>query len=195
MRRNDHIIAGVFPDRESADRAYEAVTRRGISADQVSVLMKDETRERFYSEEYGERRGERTGTAEKVHEERKTAEGTGVGGAIGAGLGALITAALAAGAPITIPGLLIAGPIAGALTGAGMGGVTGGIIGALIGSGIKEEVAEEYKGDIERGHITLAVSTPDEEDARYIENEWRKYGTKVRRDEQLRETVSRSSWE
>ena len=91
------------------------------------------------------------------------------------GLGALITAIVAAGAPITIPGLLIAGPLAGALVGAGAGGVTGGVIGALVGAGIPEDRAKVYEKGINEGGIVMGVNPRTDDDAGYIEQEWRRH--------------------
>jgi len=169
--RDDYLVAGVFRDRDSADRAFDAAAACGVDRDRISVVMKDATREKYYGEVQGK----------DYREHSRAAEGAGKGGAWGAGIGAAIMAVLAAGAPVTIAGLLVAGPIAGVIAGAGGGSVAGGIIGALIGSGMKEKVAKEYGAEIEKGYIALAVTVHDEADARSIQKEWRKYGEKVRR--------------
>lgn len=167
----DHTVVGVFPDNESAEQAYQAVTDRGIPWERVTVLMKDDIRLAYYTE---------------PEHRRKTAEGAGVGGAVGAGLGGLVAGLVAAGSPITIPGLFVAGALAGALTGAGAGGVGGGIIGALVGAGMKESVAREYESEVDSGNITLMVTVADEDDAVAIESAWQKIGHQVRRQDALR---------
>lgn len=70
-------------------------------------------------------------------------------------------------------GLVIAGPIAAGLAGAGAGSITGGIIGALVGSGIPEARAKLYESGIKEGNIVIGVKPRNEEDARYLENNWR----------------------
>jgi hypothetical protein len=162
------MVTGSFPDRASADRAFDAARRMGFREDEISVLMSEDTHRTHW--DGGAVRG-RTQI-----KETKAAEGAGVGGGIGAGLGALIVAALAAGAPLTIPGLVIAGPLAGALTGAGAGSVTGGIIGALIGAGIPEERARAYESNLQKGSIVLGVPARDAQHAETIEREWRELG-------------------
>jgi hypothetical protein len=70
-------------------------------------------------------------------------------------------------------GLLIAGPIAAGLAGAGAGGLTGGLIGALIGAGIPEERARVYEQGVNDGGILMGVNARNDEDAEYLENDWR----------------------
>jgi hypothetical protein len=88
----------------------------GYTADDVDVLMSDDTRSKYY------------GTDKKIVETElgtKALEGAGVG----AGVGAVADGALAAAATVLIPGvgLVVAGPIAAGLAGAGAGSVTGGL--------------------------------------------------------------------
>jgi hypothetical protein len=158
------IVTGMFRDRDSAENAYNSLTSRGYTKDDVNLMMSDDTRKKHFSDK-----------DDDTDLGNKALEGAGVGSGIGMGLGALITAILAAGAPITIPGLLIAGPLAGALVGAGAGGVTGGIIGALVGAGIPEERAKVYDKGIKEGGIVMGVTPRSDEDAAYIEQEWRRH--------------------
>jgi hypothetical protein len=51
--------------------------------------------------------------------------------------------------------------------------LTGGLIGALIGSGIPEDRAKEYEKGINEGGILMGVNTRTDEDAEYLENDWR----------------------
>lgn len=162
--QRSRMVTGMFRDRESAENAYGSLTSRGYTKDDVNLMMSDDTRKRHFAD-----RDDDTELGNKA------LEGAGVGSGVGMGLGALITAIVAAGAPITIPGLLIAGPLAGALVGAGAGGVTGGIIGALVGAGIPEERAKVYESGIKEGGIVMGVSPRSDEDADYIEQEWRRH--------------------
>ncbi len=128
-------VTGLFPDRVSAERAYERAHARGYDVGDVNMVMNDETRKRHF--------GAATETTELGN---KAAEGAGIGGAIGGTVGAVAAAIAAVGTSLVLPGigLVVAGPIAAALAGAGAGGATGGIIGALIGWGIPEERVKQY---------------------------------------------------
>ena len=66
-----------------------------------------------------------------------------------------------------------AGPLAAALTGAGSGGAVGALIGALVGSGIPEERAKLYEQGIKEGCIVMGVTPRSDEDADYLEREWK----------------------
>src|ERR1017187_1630270 len=126
--------------------------------------MSDETRKKHFSGVVGETE---MGT--------KAAEGAGKGSAIGGIFGAIAAIVGAVGTSLVIPGLglVIAGPIAAGLAGAGAGAITGGLIGALIGSGIPEERAKLYESGFKNGNIVMVVHQRNDEDAKYLENNWR----------------------
>jgi uncharacterized protein YjbJ (UPF0337 family) len=157
-------VTGTFRDRNSAETAYNSLTSRGYSHDDVNLLMSDETRKKYFDDDTNSGLGS------------KAMEGAGAGGAIGGTLGAIIAAVAAVGTSLAIPGLgiVIAGPIAAALAGAGAGGLTGGLIGALVGAGIPEDRAKIYDEDIRSGGIVMGVNPRSEEDAKYFEQEWRR---------------------
>jgi hypothetical protein len=164
----DKMVTGLFRDRDSAERAYGYFGSRGYTADDVDVLMSDETRRKYYGNT----------TDKKIVQTElgtKALEGAGVGAGVGAVAGGAL-AGLAAAATILIPGvgLVVAGPIAAALAGAGAGGVTGGIIGGLIGYGIPEERAKLYETGLKEGGIVLGVKPRTDEDADYFAREWKK---------------------
>lgn len=161
-RKGSGWLTGSFADRASAESAYNSLTSRGYSKDDVNLLMSKDTREQHFAD----------GTDTELGS--KALEGAGVGSAIGGTAGALIAAVLAAGT-IAIPGIgiIVAGPLAAALAGAGAGGLTGGIIGALVGAGIPEDRAAEYDADIKNGRIVMGVKPRSEDDASYFENQWR----------------------
>lgn len=160
------MLTGMFTDRESTERAYNTLSDKGYSKDDINLMMSDDTRKKhFGNEEVGETE---IGT--------KAMEGAGKGGAIGGTIGAVAGVILALGTSVLIPGLgiIIAGPIAAGLAGAGAGGLTGGIIGALIGNGIPEERAKIYESGIKGGRIVMGVHPRNEEDAKYFEEDWKK---------------------
>jgi hypothetical protein len=160
-------VTGTFADRDSAERAYNLMLSRGYSEKEINLMMSDETRERYFSEEKS--------TDSELG--NKALESAGVGGAIGVTAGAILASVVAIGTSIAIPGLglFIAGPIAVALAGAGAGGLTGGIIGALIGWGIPEERAKLYESDLKNGGIVLGVIPHNDDDVAYFEGEWKGY--------------------
>jgi len=158
------IITSAFRDRESAERAYDAITARGYKSDEIHVLMTDETRKRLFAKDKDSDMG------------NKALEGAGVGGAVGGAVGATVVGIAAAAASLTIPGLglVIAGPIAGALAGGAAGATAGGLVGVLVGAGIPEERARSYETDLKAGGIVVGVKPRHDEDARFFETDWQR---------------------
>ena len=159
------MVTGLFRDRESAERAYQTISERGYSNDDVNLVMSDETRKKHFS----------GSAAQDTELGNKATEGAGIGGAIGGTLGAIAAAVAAVGTSVALPGLglVIAGPLAAALAGAGAGGVTGGLLGALIGSGIPEERVKHYESGINEGGILMGVHPRSSEDAEHFERSWK----------------------
>lgn len=160
---NSKMVTGMFRDRESAERAYNALEEKGYTKDEINVIMSDDTRNKYFKEEDDTELGS------------KAWEGAGAGSAIGGTVGAIAGIIAAIGTNLVLPGLglVIAGPIAAGLAGAGAGGITGGLIGALIGSGIPEEHAALYEKSVKDGHIVMGVKPRTDEEAEYISNDWR----------------------
>ena len=159
------LVTGLFPDRDSAERAYLSVTSRGYDRGDVDLVMSDETRKRHFASD----------APVKTELGSKAAEGAGIGGAIGGTVGAIAAAVAAVGTSIALPGLglVIAGPVAAALAGAGAGGAAGGLVGALIGWGIPEERVKEYESGIRDGGILMGVRPRNDADALALERSWR----------------------
>jgi hypothetical protein len=164
MAEQNRMVTGLFRDRESAERAYQALEGRGYQRDDLNVLMTDETRKKYFAD----------GSTAKTELGTKALEGAGVGAGVGAVTGGVIAAVVAA-ATIAIPGvgLVVAGPLAAALAGAGAGSVAGGAIGALVGAGIPEERAKQYQTGLSEGGIVLGVNPRNDDDAEYVEREWK----------------------
>ncbi len=156
-------VTGLFADRDSAERAYNAATSRGYKSDDIDVIMSDDARKRHFADHPDTELG------------NKAMEGVGTGSAIGGTLGAIVGAVAAIGTNLLLPGLglVVAGPLAGALAGAGAGGLTGGIIGGLVGAGVPEERAKIYEEGLKSGNIYMGVRPRSDEDATFLENEWR----------------------
>jgi uncharacterized protein YcfJ len=157
------MVTGLFKDRESAEQAYGTLTSRGYGKDDVNLLMSDETRKKYF-------------TDDGTEIDTKALEGAAVGAAIGGTVGATLAAIAAVGTTLVLPGLglLVAGPIVAALAGATAGAATGGLIGALVGAGIPEERAKRYEEGIKKGGIVMCVIPRTDDDAFYFEQEWKR---------------------
>lgn len=164
------IMTSSFRDRDSAERAYDALMARGFKSDEIHVLMSDETRKKMFHKD-----------DEKTDMGNKALKGVGVGGMVGGAVGATVVGLAAAAAAVTIPvlGLVIAGPLAGALAGGAAGATAGGLVGVLVGAGIPEERAKTYETELKEGGIVIGVKPRNDDDAKYFETEWR--GAQVRR--------------
>jgi len=165
------LQTALFSDRESAERAYDELSSRGYDSRDINVVMSDDTREKYFDDVPGR----------ETELGNKAAKGAGVGGAVGGAVGgtaAGIAAAVAAvGASVAIPGLgiVIAGPLAAGIAGLGAGAAAGGMIGALVGWGIPEERVKQYEAGLKKGGILMGVKPRSDEDAEYLEEQWRNY--------------------
>lgn len=166
MSNDKPLMTGLFPDRESAELGYNALSEKGYTKDDVNVVMSEDTKKRHFAP---------TGTETELG--NKAAEGAGVGGAIGGTLGAIVAAVAAVGTTLVLPGLglVIAGPLAAAIAGAGAGAATGGIVGALVGWNMPEERVKKYHEGIRRGGILMGVRPRSDEDAAHLENAWKNH--------------------
>ena len=169
---NKNLVTGLYDTPETAGAAYQDLTsRHGYKADDISVVMSDDTRTRHFGN---------VPPGQEFKEGSKAAEGAGIGGGIGLGVGAALGALVAAATAIAIPGLglVVAGPIAGAIAGAGAGGATGTLVGALIGAGIPENRAAEYERGLKEGGIVLGTRAKDEAHATELERDFTGYGAR-----------------
>ena len=146
-------VIGIFTNTSQARRALEELEDLGVTADDVSIIVKDSV--------VAEEMTTQTTPSEVI------AEGAATGGLIGGLVGLL--AGLTA---ITIPGLgalFIGGPLAAALgltgaaattlSGAVTGALAGGLVGGLVGLGIPEEKAKGFEERIRQGDVLIAVDT------------------------------------
>ena len=169
---NEYLVTGLYDSPDAAGKAYQDLTtRHGYRANDISVLMSEDTRARHFG-------GVKAG--QEFKEGSKAAEGAGIGGGIGLGLGAAVGALVASATAIAIPGLglIVAGPIAGAIAGAGAGGATGTIVGALVGAGIPEHRASEYERGLKEGGIVLGTRAKDQTHATELEREFTGHGAR-----------------
>lgn len=160
---NNRFTTGLFDTRESAEKAYEEAIEKGYKPEEITVLMSDESRKKYYDSELVQ-----------MQDSSKAVEGMAVGGATGAVIGGTLAAIAAMGTNLVLPGLglIVAGPLAAGIAGIGAGSVAGGLIGSLIGWGIPEERAKFYEKGIKSGGIVLGVEPKENVN---LENSWSKY--------------------
>lgn len=158
------MLVGMFNDRESAERSYNELSKRGYSQSEINLIMSEDTRKKHFSDA-----DDHSKIGNKAKEGAET--GTLIGGVVGTAVG--IIAAI--GTSLVLPGLglIIAGPIVAGLAGAGAGVITGGLIGALVGAGIPEDKAKLYEKGVKDGRIVMGVHPRNDEDATLFENDWR----------------------
>jgi hypothetical protein len=170
------MITGLFPDKDSAERAFRSATALGYPAADINVVMSDETRDRYFPSD----RPARTGLESKAAQSAKEpAKGEELGGPIGGTVGTIAPVLAAVGTLLLIPGIVIAGPIAVALTAAGAVGLAGGLVGALTDWGIPKDHVRKYEDDVRRGGILMGVKPRSAEDAEQLRREWRAAGAEV----------------
>jgi len=161
------MVTGLFRDSESVERAYQFVAKRGYDTGDINVVMSDDTRKRYFSDD----RHINTELGLKV------AEGGELGGPMGGTIGTIIPALIAVGV-VALPGLgfVLAGPLAVALAAAGAAGLTVGLIGMLSDWGIPEERAKQYETGIHDGGILMGVRPRSDQDAQYFVKQWKASG-------------------
>ena len=144
----DIVAYGLYPDRETFDRALEAIRAAGFRNSDISAILPERDRT----------------TKDLAHEiHTKAPEGATTGAAVGAATGGVLGWLIGIGA-LMIPGvgpLVAAGPIVAALAGAGAAGVAGGLVGALAGAGIPEVEAKRFAGRIREGGYLISVHCDD----------------------------------
>lgn len=166
--RREPLLTVMFPDKDSAECAYNFLLEKGHAKEDIHLAMSEDTRDRYFP-----------------MKEVKTTDSTNIvikdaaiGGIIGAGIVGVIAAIVAVGTTIMIPGMgfVMAGPLAAAVAGAGAGGITGSIVGALIGAGIPESHAVLFKKGIEKGRIIMSFHPRRDEDMVLFGRQWREQG-------------------
>ncbi|MFH0703046.1 MAG: hypothetical protein V2B14_05860 [bacterium] len=144
MPKNSKItISGIFDSSKNLSEMINFLEGQGISEDDISILMSEETQKNKFSVD----------TKTKASEE--AIKGLATGGLLGAVIGGLTLIGA-----VIIPGLglVVAGPIIGVMTGMTTGGIIGSIIGALVGLGIPEHEAKFYENAVkEKGNILLVA--------------------------------------
>jgi hypothetical protein len=170
-----NTVTGLFRDRESAERAYQSVVARGYDTSDITLVMSDETRSRFFTAADQPDTDLSDKAADDDAENKAAAR---LGGPLGGTLGTIGAALAALGTVLVLPGLgiVVAGPIAAALTAAGSVGLAGGLISALTHWGIPKERIEPYEAGVRAGEILMGVLPRTEDDALYFQQQWKASG-------------------
>lgn len=140
-------VLAVFEETDKAIAALNGLRDDGFTADQVSVVARDEATTRAMAD----------------NSELVSAE-AGKGAVVGTLLGGL-AGWLIGLSSLAIPGIgpvIGAGIIGAALAGAGIGAAAGGLIGALGAYGIPEEDARGYEEEVRQGRVLLTVHAVDD---------------------------------
>jgi hypothetical protein len=136
-------ITATFNTRPDAESALAELENAGFSRDNISLLMNEQSRGKYFG----------------IDDASKAPEGIATGGVVGGIIGAVAAGLVAIGS-VAVPGagLLAAGPVVAAFTGGGAGALTGGLVGGLIGLGIPEHEAKLYESNVKSGSILIAVT-------------------------------------
>jgi hypothetical protein len=145
-------VAGLFPDRDRAEQAIEALKAAGFMEDQIGIALRDRTAQGLLLEETGIQGPEEAATMGALG-------GGLLGGLAGLliGIGALVIPGLG---PVVAGGMLAtAFGVAGgtAVAGAGIGAAAGGLLGVLAGLGIPEAEARYFETGFRAGRVLVTV--------------------------------------
>lgn len=156
-----HWIIGSYQDRDDAEAAVDRLAEIGYGQKDVSIVMNDSTRTKYFSHEANGAHGTDRGSS--------IAKGAAGGGMIGGSIGALVAAVVGTGAiglTVATGGIaapFIAGPLAAILAAGGAGAAAGSVLGGLVGAGMPADDAKRVDRDVESGHIVVSVHVDDED--------------------------------
>lgn len=143
---NFHLV-GYYDSESEAISMIEDLKRQGYSANDISIISKDE------------RDADHIVTETGTHVADGVASGAATGGILG-GLGGVLVGLGALAIPGVGP-IIAAGPVLAGITGAAAGAGVGGLAGALIGMGIPEEEAYLYNEHFNQGKILVLIESDD----------------------------------
>lgn len=148
-----HTVAGIFKDRDAAERAIVDLKAAGFSGNDIGIAMRD-----------------RTAQGELVSDTGTSAADAGLKGSIGGAVLGGIAGLLVGIGALAIPGIgpVVAGGllasvfgVAGgtAVAGAGAGAATVGLLGALVGLGIPDVEAKHFEKSFNTGGVLVTVKS------------------------------------
>jgi hypothetical protein len=133
------VRAGVFERLDATQRAVQSLLGAGFSAEQITVVCSDETKERHFKQFERQQPAGRNAPASAA-----------AGGTLGAALGGAAAAAV---------GIAVGGPAFVVLGGAGLitGALVGGFLGAMLTRGMEKEAANFYDQAVQSGKLLVVV--------------------------------------
>lgn len=144
MNKYLHKVAGIYNTQSIAQTAREELTKRGLAAEQVTLMQPGES-----------------SADDKIEPEggavlKEVVKDGVIGGAVGGGVGALgVVGMMAANVS-----LFLASPVIGPLAILGWGAGIGAMAGAAAGAGMKEgRFADIVKTALNNGHFVLIAHT------------------------------------
>lgn len=173
---DNRIMTALFRNETDAENAFQELINLGYKGEDISVLMSEETKNRYSSTNASFTDATTTDATLKEQTE-DVAVDAGVGTTMGAAAGGIAGTIIAATIAIATSGvgLVAAGPIIATFLGASTGAATGGLIAAFVSSGIDKATAENYEKGLSEGGTVLGVKPRTDSDAEKIEEIWQKH--------------------
>jgi hypothetical protein len=159
------VLTCIFDSVADAETACTELVNRGYAPDEITVIMSDATRDRYFEQREHD-----------IQPAINSPEETGVETAIEV----LVGVVAAFGSLVAVPGigLIVGGPPITSLTEENRNKHYTGITETLIQAGIPEEEAVYYEDSLKAGGIVIGVAPRDDEDRKAILDEWNYYRAK-----------------
>ncbi|WP_296622177.1 hypothetical protein [Marivirga sp.] len=154
----------MFHDRESTENAYKTLQEKGYTKDEINIVMSGDTLKKQFS---GNHKHTEFGTytiKNATYDSTIVSNDSTIADVIGSNGRSVIERGNV---------IILVGPISSGISGSGASGIPGGIIAALVDSGFSRASANIYEAGIKKGDIVLGVQIHNEEDAKYLKNDWR----------------------
>jgi len=147
-------VVGVFEERDTADRAIDALRTAGFGPEQIGVVARH-TETNPHLPRAADMNMD--GIDDDDAAADRAGEGASIGALSGAAIGGLVgLGVLSAVVPVIGPALF-AGTLGTILSNAAGGAAIAGLAGALLGWGIPEEDARYYEGEVTAGRTVVTV--------------------------------------
>lgn len=141
-RRSEEIVYALFDSPHAVEKALKDLYTIGVTLDDVSILMTEDTRDGDFA----------------ALALTRSAEGVATGGVVGGFVGIVLGGLAALGSAMTGGiGLMVMGPAMGFAA-------AGGLIGGLIGHGIPEAEAKHLHDEVAAGKVLVAVHVNERHD-------------------------------
>ena len=147
-------VVGVFEDRDTADRAIDALRSAGFGPEQIGVVTRHDEANSHLPRAADVNMD---GVDDDDAAADRAGEGASIGALSGAAIGGLIGLGVLSGVIPVIGPALAGGALATILSNAAGGAAIAGVAGALLGWGVPEEEAKYYEGEVTAGRTVVTV--------------------------------------